>query len=234
MPKERPTVCSFWVLRPEEHPEAAARNYPGMLEILQRSCDRLGLRHLVLTDPETANSPLWPDTVQPWSTPLPGPLMQACTEAQARYLESKPEGDTLFVGADCIFLADPLLFYPKGTDLCVTYRDPKSRYPINTGAQMVRRQGLAPATALFRRIADRCGTKWCDDQLSLIAELAPMPPATGKFHRAGMLVSFLPMKWFNVVPRSVDDPCKGTCMLHFRGKARKGFFFDWACAHNFA
>ena len=56
MPKERPTVASFWVLRPEEHPEAEARNYPGMLQVLQRSCDRLGLRHLVLTDEATASA----------------------------------------------------------------------------------------------------------------------------------------------------------------------------------
>ena len=113
MPKERPTVASFWVLRPEEHPEAEARNYPGMLQVLQRSCALLGLRHLVLTDPETAMSPLWPAGIQHWATPLPVPLMQACTEAQARYLETRPASDTLFVGADCIFIGDPIRFYPR-------------------------------------------------------------------------------------------------------------------------
>lgn len=234
MPKERPTIVSFWVLRPDEHPEAEARNYPGMLEVLQRSCDRLGLRHLVLTDPETANSSLWPVTVMPWSIDLPKPLMQACTEALARYLESGPEGDTLFCGADCIFLADPIRFYPRGPGLCVTYRDPKSRYPINTGAQMVRQHALEPAAALYRRVADRCGTVWCDDQRAFISELAPMPPVVGTYKRAGMDVAFMPMKRFNVVPKSVDDPCKGTCMLHFRGKRRKQFFFDWAAANGFA
>ena len=142
MPKERPTVASFWVLRPEEHPEAEARNYPGMLQVLQRSCDRLGLRHLVLTDPETAMSPLWPAGIQHWATPLPVPLMQACTEAQARYLETRPATDTLFVGADCIFIGDPIRFYPREPGLCVTYRNPAARYPINTGAQMIRRHSI--------------------------------------------------------------------------------------------
>ncbi len=234
MPKERPTIVSFWVLRSEEHPEADARNYPGMLETLQRSCDRLDLRHVVLTDAVTANSSLWPATVEPWSSDLPQPLMQACTEAQARYLEAKPDTDTLFVGADCIFLQDPLLFYPRGPDLCVTYRNPVARYPINTGAQMVRQRSLDMVAPLFRRIADRCGTVWCDDQRALVAELAPMPPVAGVYKRADMMVAFLPMKRFNVVPLSVDDNCKNACMLHFRGKGRKQFFFDWATKHGFA
>src|SRR6185369_12613503 len=65
VPKSRPVVASFWVLRPEEHPEAEERNYPGMLRILQRSCDRLGLRHVVLTDHATMTSPAWPTGVDP-------------------------------------------------------------------------------------------------------------------------------------------------------------------------
>jgi len=226
MPKERPTVVSFWVLRPQEHPEAEARNYPGMLQVLQRSCDRLGLRHVVLTDNKTQASSLWPTGVQSWATTLPEPLMQACTEGQARYLESQPKSDTLFVGADCIFIGDPLRFYPRAPDLCVTYRSPDARYPINTGAQLVR--SLDKTAPLFRRIADRCGTTWCDDQRAIRAELEPMPPVVGIYNRAGISVAFLPMARLNVVPKSIDDPCRGACMLHFRGKGRKQFFFDWA------
>lgn len=233
MPKARPTIVSFWVLRPEEHPEAAARNYPGMLRVLQCSCDILGLRHEVLTDLPTLQSRDWPEGIQGRALDLPGPLMQAATEAQARYLESSPETDTLFVGADCIFVGDPARYYPTAPGMCVTYRTPKDRYPINTGAQMVRRHALEPARALFRRIADRCGTVWCDDQRATVAELGPMPPVVGTYKRAGMSVAFLPMKRFNVVPRSVDDPCAGAVMCHFRGKGRKQFFFDWATRWGF-
>jgi len=228
-----PTVVSLWVLRPEEHPEAEARNYPGMLQILQRSCDRLGLRHVVLTDQATSSSAAWPSGVEPVAWPsLPAPLMQVCTEAQARYLELNPETDTLFVGADCIFLADPAKFYPRDPGICVTYRTPKDRHPINTGAQMIRRHALERAAVIYRRIADRCGTVWCDDQRALCAELSPLPPVCGIFKRAGVSVAFLPMKRFNVVPTSVDDPCRGACMLHFRGKRRKQFLFDWTQRHR--
>ncbi len=227
-------VCSFWVLRPDEHPEAEARNYPGMLRILDRSCARLGLRHLVLTDQETAASHLWPAGVDRWVTSLPKPLMQAATEAQASWLENNQEDDTLFVGADCIILADPARFYKPRPGLSVTYRDRKSRYPINTGAQFIRKHSVSKVAALYRRVADRCGTKWCDDQRALIEELEPMPLFHGLYTRQGVEVAFLPMKRFNDLPRSIDDRRSGAMLLHFRGKGRKQFFFDWAERHGFA
>jgi hypothetical protein len=61
-----------------------------------------------------------------------------------------------------------------------------------------------------------------------------MPPVVGTWKRAGVSVAFLPMARFNVVPASIDDPCGSACMLHFRGKGRKQFFFDWAERHGFA
>ncbi len=238
MPRERPTVASFWVYRPVEHPNAA--DYPAMLHILQRSCDRLGIRHLVLTDPETAALPRWPAGIEPWARPLPTPLMQAAMEAQASYLASVPETDTLFVGADCIFLRDPSRFAPKEPALCLSYRHPEANYPINNGFQLIRRHSIDKAIPLYRRISDRTGTKWCDDQRSIKAELEPMPPACGVYERAGMQVAFVPMKTFNRLPKSALDPCSGAVMLHFRGKqhstgqTRKELLFAWAKLHRFA
>jgi hypothetical protein len=227
------TIASFWVLRPEEHPEAAARNYPGMLRVLQKSCDKFGLDHVVLTDSLTVGSGFWPAPIIPFVLDLPKPLMQACTESQARYLELGPTDDTMFVGADCIFVADPNNFYPAEPDLCVTYRTPQDRYPINAGAQLIRQRSLAKVAPIYRRIADRCGTVWCDDQRALVAELSPMPSTTGTYERAGAKVAFLPMKNYNHLPKDINDPCRRACMLHFRGKGRKQFFFDWAVRHGY-
>lgn len=238
MPKQRPTVCSFWVHRPIEHPGAA--DYPAMLRILQRSCDRFGMRHVVLTDRATTSYERWPAGIKSWATDLPQPLMQACTEVQARYLESRPEGDTLFVGADCIFIGDPSKLYPKDPALCLTYRHPAANYPINTGAQLIRRHSLDKVAALYRRIADRTGTKWCDDQRAIRAELEPMPPVCGVYDRAGLSVAFLPMRTFNRLPKSAIDPCRDAVMLHFRGKqhstgqTRKELLFAWAQQHGYA
>jgi hypothetical protein len=141
MPRERLTVASFWVHRPVEHPHAF--DYPQLLCILQRSCDRLGIKHVVLTDHATMKSGLWPEGITGHASELPMPLMQACTEAQARYLEelvisSAPENDTLFVGADCILLSDPYKHCPKEPALCLTYRHPHANYPINNGFMLVR------------------------------------------------------------------------------------------------
>lgn len=238
MPRERMTVCSFWVHRPVEHPNAF--DYPTLLRILQRSCDLHGLRHVVLTDNETIASDRWPAGVEGWATDLPSPLMQACTEVQARYLESMPEGDTLFVGADCLFISNPYKHCPKEPALCLTYRHPHANYPINNGFMLVRGHSLEKVAALYRRIADRTGTKWCDDQRSIRAELEPMPRACGIHERADMSIAFMPMKRFNSLPKTVDDPARGSVMLHFRGKQhstgqhRKDFMVDWAKRHGYA
>lgn len=231
-------VASFWVHRPIEHPGAA--DYPAMLRILQKSCERWGLRHIVLTDPATLASSLWPDGIEGWAADIPQPLMQACTEVQAKYLETLPEEDTLFVGADCIMIGNPVKHYPKEPALCLTYRHPYANYPINTGAQLIRKHSMQKVAELYRRIANRCGTKWCDDQRSIRAELEPMPPHCGVYERAGMQVAFVEMKKFNCLPKTVEDPAKHAVMLHFRGKQhstgqhRKDMLFAWARHHGYA
>lgn len=236
MPKQRPTVCSFWVHRPIEHPNAF--DYPILLRILQKSCDRLDIRHIVLTDPATLASERWPAGIEGWASDLPQPLMQATTAAQANYLESGPQDDVLFCGADCIMLGVPSL--PREPALCLSYRHPTANYPINNGFQLIRRHSLDKVAALYRRIADRTGAKWCDDQRAIRAELEPMPPVCGVYERAGILIDFVPMRRFNHLPRDIDDPATGSAMLHFRGKQhatgqhRKDFMVSWAERHGFA
>lgn len=235
MPKERPTVASFWVWRPVEHPNAF--DYPVLLRILQVSCDRLGIRHVVLTDHATLASERWPAGIVGWASDLPQPLMQATTAAQANYLESGPEADVLFCGADCVLLANPLKALPVEPALCLSYRHPTARYPVNNGFMLARRHSIEKVAALYRRIADRCGARWCDDQRAIRAELEPMPPACGVYERAGLSIAFVPMKRFNHLPRDVGDQARGCTMLHFRGKQhatgqhRKDFMVAWAARH---
>lgn len=229
------TVASFWVHRPAEFPQAA--DYPAMLRILQTSCDRLGLRHVVLTDASTYASDLWPTGVEGWSfLDVPVPLMQACTYVQAECLQLHgDQSDFLFVGADCILLADPNRHFPAEPDLCVTARVPSARLDaINNGAMLVRRRAAEKAAALYRRVADRCGTEWRDDQKALVAELSPVPLVPGIHERAGLLVGFLPMKRFNQTPLWSADPCKGAVMLHFKGKRGKPLMLAWAKKRGFA
>jgi hypothetical protein len=226
-----PTVASFWCHRPVEHPNAA--DYPALLRILQTSCDRLGLKHVVLTDHATMASGRWPQGIEGWPTDLPSPLMKAATEAQARYLESRPAGDTLFVGADCIILQNPVDHYPEGPGLCLTYRGLDAKYPINTGSQFIRRHSLGRVARIYRRVADTCQKYWCADQAALQQALAPLPSEYGVHERRGVQVAFLPMFPFNVFP-APEDRAKSAVILHFKGKRRKGCMVDWAQRHGFA
>lgn len=230
-------VASFWVHRPFEFPNAA--DYPAMLRILQRSCDRLGLRHVVLTDRATrfGEAGLWPRRdddlpIEGRLFDLPVPLMKAVTSAQAQWLyeiEAREEA-TLFVGADCIMLRQPT--EPPGCHLAVTYRNPTARYPINTGAVFARPHKRV--RGIFKTIATICGETWCDDQRAIRNVLDPMPATYGNYGRAGLQVAFRPMHPFNVLPRDLDDRCEGAQMVHFRGKARKQFLFDWAKRWGYA
>lgn len=220
-------VASFWVHRPEEHPGAA--DYPAMLRILQRSCEREGLRHVCLTDRSTFADPRWPSGVKGWAVvDCPRPLMRAVTEVQARYLESLPNDDVCFVGADCIVKTRPKFNFIPPADLYVTYRTADARYPINTGVVFVPRASVDKVAPLFRRIAKRCGVNWCDDQRAIRAELEPMPKGNGFYVRAGLNVGFMNMRPYNVLPKSASDPAAGAYIVHFRGKARKALLFEWA------
>lgn len=229
MTQERLTVASFFVVRRHEFPKVDPATYFEMLLVLQRSCDRLGFRHIVLTDLGTVVGPLWPDSVEPWiGKEVPTPLMRSCTALQAQYLESAPETDTLFVGADSILLADPRPYLPAA-DLCVTSRRPSPRLDaINNGFVFVPRQSVAKVAALYHRVADHCGETWRDDQRALVAELDPVPLPPVIEERAGLRVAFLPMRRFNDCPRWPGDPCKDAILLHFRGRQRKKMMFAWA------
>src|SRR6185369_4142699 len=151
---------------------------------------------------------------------------------QAQWLEFDHRGPlhTLFVGADSIVLQDPLPKLPSA-DLCLTLRPGHDRYPINNGFQFIPHKSRAKVAPIYREIASLCGPKWCDDQRAIQTVLAPMPLFYGKTERKGIDVHFLPMRPFNVVPKSAADPSSGSVLLHFRGKGRKTLFFDWAAKH---
>ncbi len=222
-------VASFWVHRPEEFPEPRA-DYPAMLRILQRSCERLNLRHVVLTDLRTVTERC--DDLAGIRAfvgeNIPSPLMQATTELHAQFLSAPIIDDVLFVGADTIVLKDPRLFFPADADLCVTLRPGHSRYPINNGAQYVRNHARERVAAVYRRMADMTGKNWGDDQRALQDVLAPMPKNWGEYERAGLKVRFLPMSGFNDVPATPNDRVRHAVLLHFRGRRHKPKFFPWA------
>lgn len=224
-------IVSFYVPRPVEHP--VTPDYIAMLAQVQKSCDRLGLRHVVLTDaagreaiaarPEAAD-------IETFVRVLPDRLMQACTRSQALWMREGDwkDGDTLFVGADCLIMRHPAKVFPRDVDLAVTFRPGHERYPINNGAMFIPFASRALAACFYDRVADTCRQKWGDDQRAVANVLAPMPDGHGTFERHGMRVAFLPMAVFNDWPRTPDDRRREACVLHFRGKGRKDWMLPWA------
>ncbi len=198
--------------------------YFDLLEILDRSCSRLGLRHVVLTDDRTLPHG------ELFCRPLPHDLMRAATQAHYKWLDCGDwrNDDTCFVGIDCVVLKDPAPMLSGRFDMAVTYRDARSRYPINTGMMYVSHNARERARALYKRVADRAGATWCDDQRAIQAELAPMPSGHGVYERAMMNVGFIPMSLFNERPNGLSG-MPGRVMLHFRGRLeRKQQMVEWA------
>lgn len=222
-------VCSFWVHRPFDYPDAV--DYVPLLRILERSCRRIGVDHLVLTDFATAPR-VRAAGMTPLPMDLPNNLTQASTEAQAQWLEQDGDGpmDTLFVGADCIIRKDPRGQIPAG-DLTIAFRPDSKRHRLQNGFMFVPAASRAKVAPLFRSIADSCGEAMCDDLVALERALAPMPETYGAQERAGLTVNFVPMMPWQGAPDAAEDPIEDAFVLHFRGRRRKALMLEWAVRH---
>lgn len=226
------TVCSFYVDRRADHPKAV--DYLPLLHALDRSCWKLGLTHVVLTDRATAPQ-LCDERLVPSASDLPRDVAQATTEAQACWLEGAPgtPQDTLFVGADCLIRRDFRGHLPDA-DLSIILRPGHKRHRINNGFMFIPAGSREKVAALFRRIADSTKEEpsWaCADMVAVEKALSPMPLEYGIQERAGLTVNFLPMHIWNAGPKVIDDRCDDAFVLHFRGRARKGLMVDWARVH---
>lgn len=222
-------VASFYVDRRADYPDAV--DYLPLLRALDRSCRRIGARHVVLTDLESADACQGVGLLT-YEHVLPRSLMRALTESQARWLESRHclASDTLFVGADCLIRRDFRDHLPLA-DLSIILRPGHKRHRINNGFMYVPAASRAAVAPLFRQIADSTGEAMCDDMVAVERALAPMPDDYCLTERAGITVNFLPMDVWNGGPKSVDDPAERSHVLHFRGRARKELMLEWARVH---
>jgi len=227
------TVCSFWVHRPADFPDAA--DYIGMLKLLDASCRAVGMRHVVLTD--GLSSQMLPAGMEFFAHPLPQNLLQATTAAQAEWIRASryPAEDTVFVGADCLVLHDFRPFLrPADLSIC-TFVHP--RLWIMNGFLHVPAASREKVVSIFAKVAR--GTralpaKTCDDMMSWERVLSPRPKELCglPYERRGVTVRFLAEPLWNERPLSADEPYADVHVLHFRGKAQKPMFFDWVARHR--
>lgn len=206
-------VASFFAPRPQ-HPRW--RDYLPSLRLLDASCRRIGLPHVVLGDAPLPGL----DVLQ--MDGLTSELMPAILDGQRRAIEALDD-DLLLVGADCVIAKDPRGAL-DGADMAVTIGD-FADCALNTGAIWIGRRARDVAAAMWARALVRMGHGWGDDQLAIAAEVAPLclPPATAERH--GIRVRFLDVDPWNLAPAGPADDASRAVVLHFRG-ARK----DWAPA----
>lgn len=185
-------------------------DYDALLLLLDASCRRLGLRHVVISD-EARPAPL--ETAR---FDLPDNLMQAILDGQRQLLEATP-GAVLLVGADCLLTRDPRPVLGECVDMVVTI-GPFSDCPMNTGAIWC---ADGPTCApVWRAAADRGPRDWGEDQIALYASVRD----------SGLRVREVNAESHNWAPTSPDDGAGMPVVAHFRGH-RKTFMAAWAERH---
>jgi len=197
-------VASFFAPRVEKW----GCDYDALLMMLDASCRRLGLRHVVISD---RNRPAPLETTR---FDLPENLMLALLDGQRQFLAVTP-GPVLLVGADCLVTRDPKPFFVG--NMAVTI-GPFSDCPMNTGAIFC---ADGPTCApVWQAALDRRPLEWGDDQRALYAALKT----------SGLDYCELPCEAHNWAPDHVGDHAGMPTVVHFRGR-RKTFMAEWARRH---
>jgi hypothetical protein len=191
-------------------------NYHDCLAVLQESCDRLKLRHMVISDKQQG-------PFETFVTDLPDNLMEACLVGQ-RNARRDLSGPLLFTGADCVLTRDPRSDFIE-TEMAFTVW-PFGDCCLNTGLIFTGHKG---ATQLWDKALELNPREWGEDQLSLKAVLDPVPRQVGKpvdEIRLGMKTRWLSCKTHNWAPDHKDDPAGLPAIAHFRG-TRKPWMRHW-------
>jgi len=221
-----PTIVSYYSPRPAEFGDRAFA-YDEPIALIDASCTRLGLRHILLT--EKGNEDKIPHVDPARVFAIDGTqslkLMQATVAGQMAYLRhvGTGEGGVIMTGVDCMWMKDPSPVFDGGDwDVSVTI-GPYSPGGLNNGLV-----ALAPnrgdAAARFYELAwHNCPEDWPGDQQAIRAIVYPFAPIGKIADRHGVKVRYLDMDTHNLPPACPDDPAiPGAYMLHHKG-ARKEF-----------
>lgn len=197
-------VASFFAPRYEKWPGC---DYDALLHLLDESCRRFGLRHVVISDAERPGL----DTA---IYDLPANLMQALLDGQRQFLAATT-GPVLLVGADCLVAADPRPILAG--DLTITV-GPFADCEMNTGAIWCA-DGPTCAPIWAAAVATR-PVEWGDDQTALYSAV----------QSSGLDVRRVRCEAHNWAPDDERDPAGPPTVVHFRG-VRKRFMSAWALRH---
>lgn len=196
-------VASFFAPREERW----ACNYLDLLQVLDASCRRVGLRHLCISDTEL-------QIVDALICNLPHNLMAAILDGQRQCLEWATE-PVLFVGADCVLTRDPRPV--MAGDITITI-GPFSDCEMNTGAIWC--ADPAKCAPVWREAVDLEPCAWGDDQRALYTAI----------DASDLDVRKVRCEEHNWAPTDATDAAGLPTVAHFRGN-RKRFMAEWARHH---
>jgi hypothetical protein len=195
-------VASFFAPRLKD--KWGGCDYIALLHLLDASCKRFDLEHMVISDRELPG-------LNTMICALPENLMLAILDGQRQFLEWA-QGPVLLVGADCLILRDPRPIL--GGDITITI-GPFADCPMNTGAIWCAK-GPRCAPIWSKAIASG-PTNWGDDQTSLYAAVLS----------SGLDVRSVLAQEHNWAPNDEFDPAGTPTVAHFRGP-RKAWMAAWS------
>lgn len=200
-------VASFFASREDRW----GCDYDALLTLLDASCRRLGLGHVVISDSER------PAPLETARFDLPENLMAAILDGQRQFLAATP-GEVLLVGADCLLVRDPVPMTSDDHDMIVTVSPTFSDCPMNTGAIWC---ADGPRCApVWQAAIDRGPRQWGEDQVALYAAIKD----------SGLRVREVRAEEFNWAPHNPRDDAGRPAVVHFRGQ-RKAWMAEWAARH---
>lgn len=194
-------VASFYAYRYEKWPGC---DYDDLLLLVDKSCKRVGLNHIVISDS------FRPKPLETFVTRLPENLMQAILYGQWKFLQECKES-VLLIGADCLLTR---LVGDFEEDLAITL-GPFADCAMNTGMVYVKDGKVSEK--VWASALDMNPINWGDDQTCLYESILD----------SGLKVKKLDCKEYNWAPNSVIDDAGMPAVVHFRGR-RKSFMKDWA------
>lgn len=179
-------------------------DYDDLLRILQDSCDRVGVRHVCVSD-----------TYRPhcdaFVCDLPRELMPLLIDAQLQFMRQCDE-PILFTGADCVLTRDPRGVLREGIDLAIT--TDKNRRRLNTGAMFV---ADGPRCApVWQAALDMNPVEWGQDQTCLLAAI----------QASSLNVDYLSKREYNRPPLDPGEEGREAMIVHFKGD-RKAAMQPW-------
>ena len=221
-----PTIVSYYSPRPDEFGDKAFA-YDEPIGIIEASCSRLGLKHVLIT--EKGNEDKVPHVDKARIFAIDGTqslkLMQATVAGQMAYLRhvGTDPGGVIMTGVDCMFLKDPSpIFDGDDWDVAVTV-GPYSPGALNNGAVFLAPSRGDAAARFYEGALSVCPEDWPGDQMAVRAMCVPILSPGRIAERNGFRIRFLSMDEWNLPPASADDPgIEEAAMLHFKG-ARKSF-----------